>query len=82
MLLGLAAVAVKWGALGLYLFGKAYHQFANEVIRAFRGWRQLWTNPCLRLVALAILLALAGWLSFLHHEGLERTIELVSGSTP
>jgi hypothetical protein len=80
MLLGLVAVAVKWGTLGLYLFGKAYHQFADEVIRALRGWRQLWLNPSLRLAVLAILLILAGWLSILYTQGLEETIDLISGT--
>lgn len=82
LLMGLAAVAIRWGMLGLHLFGKAYHQFYDEVVRAFRGWRQLWTNPCLRLAVLAVVLVLAGWLSILNEEGMEETIDLISGGTP
>ena len=82
MLLGLVAVAVKWGSLGLHLFGKAYHKLADEVTRAIHGWRQLWINPYLRLAVLAVLLMLAGWLSILNREGLEETIDMIAGSSP
>jgi hypothetical protein len=61
ILAGLIAAGLRWGQLGVYLFGAVGHRLGESLRAAWAARRHLWTNPLLRLALLALVVLLADW---------------------
>ncbi len=82
LLVGLLAVLIRWGSLGLYAYGAGWHRLRRGVGELGRTLRPLRRGPLVWPAFWAGLYLIAGWLLLVLWQGWDAVWELLIGGPP